>query len=259
MTSAQNLTRDFIRIIERQAAQKNAYDLFRDFCEMSYCALAKLTASPDRGDQLEARYMQIVGAYRDKDTVRAFPELLAIAARAIEGGGCDFLGSVATQMEVLNSRLGQFFTPYELSRMIAELTLQEAGPTIEANGFITVQEPASGSGGLVIAAADALEKDGFDPSMNMLVNAVDVSPLCFHMTYIQTTLRGIPALVELGDTLRATRETSVWTPPTLPFYARHGKLFPIREAPVQQEAAYLPPAPEPSPIADVTLQLDLFA
>ncbi len=131
-------------------------------------------------------------------------------------------------MEVLNAKIGQFFTPYEVSRMIAEMSLQDVAPVIEANGYVTVSEPACGAGGMVLAAADTLQKHGFDPSTQMLVNAVDISPLCFHMTYVQATLRGIPALVELGDTLRNTRTESAWTPAALPFYARHGRLFPAR-------------------------------
>jgi hypothetical protein len=243
----------FIKLMDKLDREKNSYELFRDFCEMAYCAHAKLTAAEPRQQELEDRYMQLVGTYRNKDTVRAFPELLAIASWAIEGGGCDFLGSVASQMEVLNAKIGQFFTPYEVSRLIAEMSLQDVGPIIEANGFVTVAEPACGAGGMVLAAADTLQKAGFDPSMQMLVNAVDISPLCFHMTYLQTTLRGIPAQVELGDTLRNTRTESAWTPATLPFYAKHGKLFPAPE-PRPEE----PPRPEPSPVADVTLQLDLF-
>jgi len=253
-----DFTRDFIRKIEKLDRDKGLYDLFRDFCEMAYCAHAKLTAGPDRADELEARYMQIVGGYSNKDTVRAFPEMLAIAWRAIEGGGCDFLGSVASQMEVLNARVGQFFTPYEVSRMMAEMSLQDVGSVIEANGYVTVAEPASGAGGMVLATADVLEKNGFDPSLHMLVNAVDISPLCFHMTYLQTTLRGIPALVELGDTLRNTRTESAWTLSTTAFYATHGRLFPVSEPSAQPDAAALP-HPEPSPVADITLQLDLFS
>lgn len=248
----------FIKRMEKLDREKNSYDLFRDLCEMAYCAHAKLTAGTERGDQLEARYMQLVGTYRNKDTVRAFPELLAIAWETIEHGGCDFLGSVASQMEVLNARIGQFFTPYTVSRMIAEMSLQDVAPIIEANGFVTISEPACGAGGMVLAAADVLQKQGLDIGTQMLVNAVDISPLCFHMTYLQASLRGIPAQVELGDTLRNTRIESAWTPSTLPFYAKHGKLFPVREAPPEQTPTWLSPAPPPAPIADVTLQLDLF-
>jgi hypothetical protein len=258
-TRTEDHVRQFIKAIGKLEHDKALYDIFRDFCEMSYCALAKMTAAGERADQLEARYMQIVGSYRDKDTIRAFPELLAIAANAIEGGGCDFLGSVASQMSVLNSRLGQFFTPYELSRMMAELTLQEIGPVIAANGYLTIAEPASGAGGMVLAAADVLERSGFDPSFQMLVNAVDISPMCFHMTYVQASLRGIPALVELGDTLRNTRTEKAWTIATLDFYGRHGKLFATAEPATQQPEEPGLTLPESAPIADVTLQLDLFA
>lgn len=250
----------FIKIVERLDREKNVYDLFRDFCEMSYCAHAKLTAAAEPADQLEARYMQIVGTYRNKDTIRAFPELLAIAYGAIESGGCDFLGSVASQMEVLNARVGQFFTPYSVSRMIAEMSLNDVRPVIEQNGFVTISEPACGAGGMVLAAADVLHKAGFDIGTQMLVNAVDISPLCFHMTYVQATLRGIPAMVELGDTLRMTRTESAWTPSTLPFYKKHGRLVATSEPPItQHEAPQLPEVPEQKPTAHVTLQLDLFA
>ena len=77
--------------------------------------------------------------------------------------------------------------------MIAMMSLQDVGPIIEANGFVTVSEPACGAGGVVLATADARQKEGFDPSMHMLVEAVDLSPLCYHMTYVQLTMRGIPA------------------------------------------------------------------
>jgi N-6 DNA Methylase len=187
--------------------------------------------------------------------VRAYPELLAIAWGAIAEGGCDFLGSVASQMEVLSTQIGQFFTPYEVSRMIAAMTLQDVGPLIEANGFVTISEPASGAGGMILAAADTLHSHGFDPSLHMLVNAVDLSSLCYHMTFLQLTLRGIPALVEQANSLSLERFEQAWTPATLPFYARHGKLFPAQEL-----RNIEPPKPrmEPTPISGDRRQFDLF-
>jgi hypothetical protein len=215
-----------MKLIGKLDREKNGYDLFRDFCELAYCAHAKLTVDAERGEMLEQRYMQIVGTYRNKDTVRAFPELLAIAWRAIEQGDCDFLGSsAASPMGVLNAKIGQFFTPYSVSRLIAQMSLQDVGAIIEANGFVTIAEPACGAGGMMLAEADTLQQNGFDPSLHMLVNAVD-SPLCFHMTCLQTTPCGIPALVELGDTLRNTRTERAWTLSTTAFYTKHGKLFP---------------------------------
>ena len=183
----------------------------------------------ERADALEDRYLQIVGTYRDKDTIRAYPELLAIAWQAI-GAGCEFLGSVATQMEALNARLGQFFTPWEVSLMLAKMTLEDVADIIGRNGFVTIQEPASGAGGMVLAAAQALADQGFDPGLHMLVHATDLSPLCFHMTYLQLSLRGISAFVEHGNSLSLERFSAAWTPAALAFHRHHGRLFPEPES-----------------------------
>lgn len=39
---------------------------------------------------------------------------------------------------------------------VARMSLQDAGAIIERNGFLTLQESASGGGGMVLAAADTL-------------------------------------------------------------------------------------------------------
>jgi hypothetical protein len=202
---------------------------------MGFCALAKLTApTPERAQERKDRYMQIVGTYRDKDTVRAYPELLALAATAIPQG-CDFLGSVASGMELLNARIGQFFTPYDVARMMAAMTLHDVPEIVARNGFLTMHEPASGAGGMVLATGDALAQQGFDPGLHMLVNAIDLSPLCFHMTYLQLSLAGIPGLVECGNTLSGERFDRAWTPQTPAFYLHHGRLFPEADTASDEE------------------------
>ena len=108
---------------------------------------------------------------------------------------------------------------------------------------------------MVLAAADTLQQQGFDPSLHMLVNAVDLSPLCYHMTFLQLSLRGIPALVEHANSLSLERFERAWTPATLPFYGRHGKLFPAPGlADVPAPAARV----EPTPISGDGFQFDLF-
>ena len=224
--TAQQCIAAFIKKLSALDREKSVNEKFRDFCELCFCAKAKRMAqTKERADELEDRYMQIVGSYRDKDTVRAYPELLALAACGVQQG-CDFLGSVATQMEALSTDLGQFFTPYEAARMMAAMTLGDAGELISRNGFLTVQEPASGAGGMVLAAAQELEAQGFNARLHMLVHATDLSALCFHMTYLQLSLRGIPALVTHGNSLTLETFARAWTPPTMAFYDHHGRLFP---------------------------------
>ena len=74
------------------------------------------------------------------------------------------------------------------------MTLADAGELIREKGFITVAEPASGAGGMIIAAADVITKQGFDIGHQLYVDATDISPMCFKMTYLQAALRGMPRL-----------------------------------------------------------------
>ena len=161
--SPKDCVKAFVKRITALDHEKSPYDTFRDFCEMAFCAYAKTTApTPERAQELEDRYMQIVGTYRNKDTVRAYPELLGLAANAIRQG-CDFLGSVATEMEILNAQIGQFFTPYEVARFMAMMSLEHAAALIGQNGFLTLQEPASGAGGMVLAGSRCADATGIRP------------------------------------------------------------------------------------------------
>ena len=205
----------FIKQISALDHSKNPVEKFRDFCELAYCAYAKLTADIQRGEELESRYMQIVGGYRDKDTIRAYKPLLETVCKAVEAGGADFLGVAATEIGALSGGAGQFFTPYSVARCMAEISLTDVGKTIEEKGYITLNEPAAGAGGMVLAAADVMEQQGFSPALHMRVVAQDISQLCFHMCFIQLTFRGIPARVERRNTLSMELFEQAYTPAML--------------------------------------------
>ncbi len=191
--------KQFIKAFESLAHHRERHDVFADFLEMAVCAIRKRTLPPGpAADAFEGQYMAVVKRNAAED-VRQMPTLLGIAALAVQEGGCDFLGQVVGDLELINGHMGQFFTPYDVSRMIAEMTLQDAGELIREKGFITVSEPACGAGGMIIAAADVIEKQGFDIGRQLYVDATDISPMCFRMTYLQTSLRGIPATMGSGE------------------------------------------------------------
>lgn len=259
---------EFIRKITKLDRSLSNRDKFRDFCELAYCAYAKLAApTKERADELEAQYMRIVDRYQDKDTVRAYPELLAIAQMAVEDGGCDFLGEVSGQLEVLDSYKGQFFTPYSVSRMMAQMLIKDADKVLEQDGYITILEPASGAGGMVLACADVIQGLGYNPMTSMLVHTIDISPLCYHMCYLQLTWRGVPAFVNLGDTLRLEMYEGAWTVHALPFRWHHGHLSfdkkqtaasRIREEPEPVTEHMQLKESNPPPPEERTMQLRIF-
>lgn len=270
--------KDYVQLFSKRLMEldrsKTPYETFRDFCELAYCAYTKKMASTqEAADALEDRYMRVVGTYRDKDIVRQFPEMLSWVHLGLMEGQ-EFLGAVASQLEFLDTRNSQFFTPPEISRLMAEMILGNPDHTIEANGYLTMQEPASGAGGMILAAANVLEARGYDAGRHMLVHATDIAEICYYMTYLQCTMRGIPARVVWGNTLSLEVFEAAWTPITRHFYGIHGRLFDRPEdaaaEPERDQAAAKEPAaaddsdpPRPMPVIlpvhpGQTQQLRLF-
>ena len=250
MPTPTEFRKQFIRAFESLAHHRERHDVFADFLDLAVCAIRKKTlpAGP-AADAMEDHYMAVVKRNKPDD-VRKMPDLLAITALAVQEGGCDFLGQVVGELELLSGHMGQFFTPYDVSRLMAEMTLKDAGALIREKGFITVAEPASGAGGMIIAAADVIEKQGFDIARQLYVEATDISPLCFKMTYLQASLRGIPATIRRGNTLTCEVFDQAHTPSFLPFYQTHRTAFDAwQRAPAAEEAR--PPVRPVTPITPI--------
>ena len=105
---------------------------------------------------------------------------------------------------------GQVFTPQNLADMLAELSFKE--DEIKERGYIKVMEPAVGGGVTIIGLVKAMLKRGYNPQKQLLVVCGDIDIKAVHMTYIQLSMLGIPAVVRHQDTL--TQETmSTWYTP----------------------------------------------
>jgi hypothetical protein len=220
-----DIRKQFIKAFDRLAHSRERHDVLADFLEMAVCAIRKKTlpAGPE-ADAIEDRYMAVVKRNKPED-VRAMPELLGITALAVQDGGCDFLGQVVVELELRSDHMGQFFTPYDVSRMMAEMTFDTVDEIIAEQGFVTVLEPACGAGGMIIAAADVLAAKGVDIGQQLYVDGTDLSPMCFRMSYLQASLRGIPATIRRGNTLSLEMFEHAVTPAFFPFYATHKEGF----------------------------------
>lgn len=216
----------FVKGLSGICSSKHADEVLRDFCELVFCALAKKASPwPEQQDQLEEQYMKVVGRYRDKDHVRAMPEFMALALGEFGNGGVDFLGEVAGEMGALDGRLGQFFTPYPVSRLMAEMNFQGVEDIIEQNGFVTVQEPAAGAGGMLLALADTIEQKGFDLETQVWVEATELSRSTFHMCYIQCAARGLAGRIINGNSLSLETYGVAFTAAAPVFFAKSGDPF----------------------------------
>jgi len=231
--SPETLRREFVKTIDSGGYSRRVSDKFRDFLELAYCTLAKPVyvkmGDTNRADELEAQYMRVVERYHEKDLdlIReTYPRLLGITINALHEGG-DFLGVVAAELGALHEGIGQFFSPYPVSKMMAKMlfTPDDFKPRIKDNGYITLSEPACGAGGMVIAYAEILKEHNYHLPLRMLAHVVDVSQIAYWMSYIQLQLKHIPALVVHGNTLTLESWNTALTLAGYEFYCWHGHLF----------------------------------
>lgn len=192
------------------SGRRRVSEVFRDFVEISAITLRN-AVDRHEWDAREARYLEVVGTY-DREEITRFVEALAQLTLELGTKPRDVLGELYMSLDLGNDRLGQFFTPYEVSAVMARLSLGNAASTLAPGKFISLQEPSCGAGGMIVAAAETLRSQGVDYQTVMHVTATDLDATAVHMTYLQCSLLYIPALVVHGNTL--TQETfDVW--PTL--------------------------------------------
>lgn len=203
--------KQFCKIVEGLARRQDRHRVFLDWLTMASASLLA-RSSPWHREEAEKAYMEAVARWQP-DEVAEMTQLLGIVTLALEDEFQDFLGHCYMSMEMGNKHQGQFFTPYSLSRTLAELTI---GDLDQSKDFWTLQEPACGSGGMVIAAMEAFRARGVNYQTQTYTLAVDVSEMAARMAYIQLSVLGIPAKVVLGNTL-SLETRAVW--PTL-FYGR---------------------------------------
>ncbi|MDM0029150.1 N-6 DNA methylase [Variovorax saccharolyticus] len=192
------------------ARRHRLHAVFADFCEL--CALS-ISNAVDRAqfDAREARYLQIVARY-ERDEVLRFSQMLGVLTQWLEVGFADCLGDLFMSLELGDHWKGQFFTPFSVASLMAQLTVLDARETIEAQGFLSVSEPACGAGAMVIACAEALHLQGINYQKTMHVTATDLDATAAHMAYLQLTLLHVPAIIVHGNSL-TLKQYGYWVTP----------------------------------------------
>ena len=119
----------------------------------------------------------------------------------------DFLGKMYMDLELGNRSSGQFFTPYNVCELMAEMTVQDAVEKISGQGYVSIYDPCCGAGATLIAGANAirkeLEKDKqqLNYQNHVLVIAQDIDEVVALMCYIQISLLGLAGFVKVGNSI----------------------------------------------------------
>ncbi|AMO79648.1 N-6 DNA methylase [Obesumbacterium proteus] len=200
--------KQFISIFNETARYHHRNKVFRDFITL---AAASIHNGINCNDELENEYMETVSQYEAKDAER-MAMLLAEVVMGLEAGSGDFLGSLYMTLELGEAARGQFFTPFCVSRMMAEMQLGDIDSLLADKPFFTVYEPACGSAGMLLAIAEVLREKGFNPTRRLWVSCTDIDTVASGMAYIQLSLMGVAGEVVTGNALNGERRRVMYTP-----------------------------------------------
>ena len=216
-----NPRKRIVDTIHRVGSGHGVAQVWADWCEGMALGWANQigNAHPEaRGDlwhEREARYMAMVKRYGAEDW-RKLAALHDVLVDLLEGldvgqrpaqkqawnGGGDPLGELYMELELGNDRAGQFFTPWSVCLVMAKLQgLPGAQDDITAQGFCKVDDCAVGSGSLLLAMAEVAQQDGINPQTQLWFHGRDLSSNAVHMAYVNLCLRGLPGVIEHGNTI----------------------------------------------------------
>ncbi len=210
---------EILKLINKASYRISPKKFLTDTFECGAIAISNQFDYP-QAKQREERYKQIMNTYQPQEReimAETFGKIYALLTSVVydDGEFNDWLGELYMRSDMGNKQSGQFFTPYHISKFMAKVTLDESiiKDKQDNDEILTINEPCCGGGGMVIAAMDVLQNDyRFNYAHNCFVVCEDIDINCVHMTYLQLSLAGVPAIVRHQNTL--TRETwSVWKTP----------------------------------------------
>ena len=193
--------KEFQKVFSGLCRTWSSWQAWSDFVELSAISISNALDhdSPDRMKR-EERYLQVFNSYPPSEQ-SIFSKLLYITAEALEANpDQDFLGEMFMGMELSNHWKGQFFTPYNVCRMIGEMQLNDAETLVEKRGWFGIQDPCCGAGALLIAARNVLSRAHIGHTCALFV-AQDIDYTAGLMCYIQLSLLGCAGYVVIADSI----------------------------------------------------------
>ena len=194
---------------------KTAWEVWEDIIQLFAISLSNALDVGERRDKREKEYLRIQAKYSEKEMITIANILALIVGLYEEDPDQDVLGEIYMALGLGSSELGQFFTPYNVCKMMAKMVVgnKEFNENeIAKRGYISVNEPACGAGATIIALLNAYREMGINYQTDVFVMAQDLSYITALMCYIQLSLLGCAAVIVVGDTIcnPPTTAQTIW-------------------------------------------------
>lgn len=217
-----------LKKIQQDSYAVSIYELLSDVFE---CGAISISNAFAFNKEREEKYLKIMNKYNEKTRSRIrdiFTDIYFLLSAQIDLGFKDYLGELYMRSETSNGKAGQFFTPYDVSKLCAQISIGKTDieKYIKEDKILTLNEPTCGAGGMVLAAVDVLYNEHhFNYARNLLVECSDIDMRCVHMTFLQLACAGVPAVIYHRDTITMKTWDRWETPAYVMQYSRFRNVF----------------------------------
>lgn len=197
-------TDEFVREFNKLMTSRATWEVWADFVTLSAISISN-AVDKKHFQKWEKEYMTVQSKYTQKE-MTIISRLFALTVMALEREPWqDFLGSLYMNLDLGNHWKGQFFTPYDVTRVMAKITGGNIERQISEKGYISVNDCACGGGATLIAMAEEAYMQLKDTKLNwqnhIMFVAQDIDAVTAKMCYIQLSLLGCAGYVKIGDSL----------------------------------------------------------
>lgn len=212
--------RAFLRELEPFRWKYDIKDVYYRFLEYTTRSIvAACLKTEEKELEIQEIFKATLSCYAASD--RAEMELLyarlfgILKAETENSPYTDILGPL--HMEIVprstQAARGIFFSPESVCRTIARLTMPEPDlrRIAREKGHVTIGDPCSGAGAMILAGAWVMDQLGFPPD-KLRAECIDIDEYCCYCAYIQMTLNGICGAVKNGDSLSQEFKFTLITP-----------------------------------------------
>ena len=191
---------EFVKIFRSLCGRHGRWDIWQDFITL---AAIEISNAVDRSHAAERgkTYKTIAEKYQPDELLGFALMLQEVITGMEQNPDQDFFGELYMALELGNKHIGQCFTPYNVCRLMADLTTLDIQMRIAQDGWVSVNDSACGSGAMLAALANACLWQGVNYQTSVFFVAQDVSYIAGLMCYLQLSLLGCAGYVVIGDTL----------------------------------------------------------
>lgn len=198
------------------------------------CALTQSIFLRKQNKKGREKIDKIMNQYSEEDQYKIMSLYANIMDALNENPGQDFLGEMYHRLNLHKKEKGQFFTPYDVCKLMTLLSLstENLASEIAQKGFVTVSDQACGSGALLLSFFETVREMGIT-DYQVLAVAQDIDRSAALMCYLQLSVLFIPAIVIVGNSITnpgLDPKNEVWYMPAYNVYHWHYESYHIGEA-----------------------------